>query len=518
MVVVERLSDARRNGHPVLAVVQGSALNQDGASNGLTAPNGPSQQRVIRAALADAGLTPQEVDAVEAHGTGTTLGDPIEAQALIAAYGQDRPEDRPLWIGSVKSNIGHSQAAAGVGGVIKMVMAIRHGVLPQTLHAEEPSHSVDWTAGAVRVLSRPVDWPDSGRPRRAGVSAFGMSGTNAHLIIEQAPDADAAVPAPAAPDADTAALPVVPALLSARTAAGLRAQAARLRKHLRADSDLALADVALSLAVTRSAFEYRSVVLTTNRAGLDQGLADIAEERMVTDVVSGVAHRNEAPVLVFPGQGAQWAGMARELLAESPVFADRIEQCAQALSSFVDWSLTAVLRGDPDAADLDRVDVVQPALWAVMVSLAELWRAHGVEPAAVVGHSQGEIAAACVAGALSLEDGARVVALRSRAIVDIAGHGGMMSVPLPAEQVRERLRPWQDRLSVAAVNGPSSVVVAGEAAALDELLTALTADGVRARRIAVDYGSHSAQVEPIRDQVVAALAGIVRRTSPSCPR
>ena len=513
MVVVERLSDARRNGHPVLAVVQGSALNQDGASNGLTAPNGPSQQRVIRAALADAGLTPQEVDAVEAHGTGTTLGDPIEAQALIAAYGQDRPEDRPLWIGSIKSNIGHSQAAAGVGGVIKMVMAIRHGVLPQTLHAEEPSHSVDWTAGAVRVLSRPVDWPDSGRPRRAGVSAFGMSGTNAHLIIEQAPEADAAVPAPApaAPDADAAALPVVPALLSARTAAGLRAQAGRLRAHLRADSDLALADVALSLAVTRSAFEYRSVVLATDRDGLDQGLADIAEERMVTDVVSGVAHRTEAPVLVFPGQGAQWAGMARELLAESPVFADRIEQCAQALSPFVDWSLTAVLRGDPDAADLDRVDVVQPALWAVMVSLAELWRAHGVEPAAVVGHSQGEIAAACVAGALSLEDGARVVALRSRAIVSIAGRGGMMSVPLPAEQVRERLRPWQERLSVAAVNGPSSVVVAGEAAALDELLTALTADSVRARRIAVDYGSHSAQVEPIRDEVVAALAGIAPR-------
>ncbi|MFC3352358.1 type I polyketide synthase, partial [Streptomyces echinoruber] len=511
MVVLERLSDARRNGHPVLAVLRGSALNQDGASNGLTAPNGPSQQRVIRAALAAAGLAPQDVDAVEAHGTGTTLGDPIEAQALLATYGQDRPADRPLWLGSLKSNIGHSQAAAGVGGVIKMVMALRAGVLPRTLHAETPTPHVDWSAGHVKLLTEQRPWPDTGQPRRAGVSSFGMSGTNAHVILEQAPEP--AAPDPGTHPADTRPLPVVPAVLSGRTAGALRDQAARLRAHLRAHPERSLTDVAYSLATTRSAFEHRAAVLATGPAGLDEALAALASGDAPDrpGVLTATAPRPADPVLVFPGQGAQWAGMARELLAESEVFADLVAQCEQALAPYVDWSLTAVLRGDADAADLGRVDVVQPALWAVMVSLAGLWRSLGVRPAAVVGHSQGEIAAACAAGALSLEDGARVVALRSRALTRIAGTGGMMSVPLPADEVRTRMRPWADRLAVAAVNGPHSVVVSGEAAALDELHDALTADGVRARKVAVDYGSHSPQVEAIRDAVLDALAGIAPR-------
>ncbi|MGW3014008.1 type I polyketide synthase, partial [Streptomyces sp. NPDC001219] len=505
MVAVERLSDARRNGHPVLAVVRGSALNQDGASNGLTAPNGPSQQRVIRRALAAAGLGPQQVDAVEAHGTGTTLGDPIEAQALIAAYGQDRDDGRPLWLGSLKSNIGHSQAAAGVGGVIKMVMALRNGLLPKTLHAEEASPHVDWTAGNVRLLNEAVTWPDAAEPRRAGVSSFGMSGTNAHVIVEEAPRQRTR------PDTSTAtALPVVPLPLSARTEDALRDQAARLRSHLLARPDECdLAGLGFSLATTRSAFEHRAVLVAADRDDLDRGLREIAEGAMVSDVPRGVARDGSArPVLVFPGQGSQWAGMARELLAESTVFADRLAACETALAPFVDWSLTAVLRGDADAPDLERVDVIQPALWAVMVSLAELWRSYGVEPDAVVGHSQGEIAAACVAGALTLDDGARVVALRSRALTAVTGSGGMMSVQLPAETVRERLGPWGERLSVAAVNGPASVVVSGAADALDELFAALTADGVQARKVSVDYGSHSAQVEPVRAQVLDALDGI----------
>ncbi|MEV6319378.1 type I polyketide synthase, partial [Streptomyces sp. NPDC051776] len=543
MVVLERLSDARRNGHPVLAVVQGSALNQDGASNGLTAPNGPSQQRVIRAALAGGGLAPADVDAVEAHGTGTTLGDPIEAQALIAVYGQDRPEDRPLWLGSLKSNIGHAQAAAGVGGVIKMVMAIRNGVLPATLHAENPTHEVDWSAGTVRLLNDPVPWPESGRPRRAGVSSFGMSGTNAHVVIEQAPDDatrhdpgpptnSAVQPAvaeqapdgtalhdvPAADDStapcDTAdaphdapsVLPLVPAALSARTTDGLRAQAGRLLAHLRAHPETGLADLGLSLATTRTAFEQRAVVLAADRDGLERGLRDLAEDTMVSGVVRGVDRRGTGPVLVFPGQGAQWPGMGRELLDTAPEFARRIAECERALGPYVDWSLTSALRGGPDAPDLERVDVVQPVLWAVMVSLAHLWRSFGVEPAAVVGHSQGEIAAAVVAGALSLEDGARVAALRSRAITAIAGDGGMMSVPLPADEVRARLEPYGDRLAVAAVNGPASSVVSGAADELDRLFTELTGDGVQARKVAVDYGSHSNHVEPIREQVLDALA------------
>ncbi|MER5549618.1 type I polyketide synthase, partial [Streptomyces sp. NPDC002589] len=523
MVVVERLSDARRNGHPVLAVVQGSALNQDGASNGLTAPNGPSQQRVIRAALAGGGLTPADVDAVEAHGTGTTLGDPIEAQALIAVYGQDRPEDRPLWLGSLKSNIGHSQAAAGVGGVIKMVMAIRNGVLPATLHAETPTPEVDWSAGTVRLLDEPLPWPETGRPRRAGVSSFGMSGTNAHVIIQQAPDDtarnetapnDVALNGAAQKDSAgqgvdaPASLPLVPVPVSARTSDGLRAQAGRLLAHLRDHPGLGLADLGLSLATTRTAFEQRAVVLAADRDGLEHGLRDLAEDRMVSDVVRGTDRRGTGPVLVFPGQGAQWTGMGRELLDTAPEFARRVAACEQALAPYVDWSLTAALRGGPDAPDLDRVDVVQPVLWAVMVSLAHLWRSYGVEPAAVVGHSQGEIAAAVVAGVLSLEDGARVAALRSKAITAIAGDGGMMSVPLPADEARTRLEPYGDRLAIAAMNGPGSVVVSGAAEALDDLFTELTGDGVQARKVAVDYGSHSGHVEPIREQVLDALAGL----------
>ncbi|MEU3368508.1 type I polyketide synthase [Streptomyces pseudogriseolus] len=507
MIVLERLSDARRNGHPVLAVVRGSALNQDGASNGLTAPNGPSQQRVIRQALAAAGLNPGDVDAVEAHGTGTTLGDPIEAQALLAAYGQDRPDDRPLWLGSLKSNIGHSQAAAGVGGIIKMVAALREGVLPRTLYAENPTPHVDWSAGRVELLTEERPWPDTGRPRRAGVSSFGMSGTNAHVIVEQAPE-DAAVRPPA-----TAELPAVPVVLSARTPAALRAQAGRLRTHLRARPGTPLTDVGYTLAVGRAALTHRAAVLADDTAALDEALAELAADGPLTapallaDAVPGGAE----PVLVFPGQGAQWAGMGRELLAESAEFAQWIERCEQALAPYVDWSLSAVLRGDEDAADLGRVDVVQPALWAVMVATAALWRAHGVRPAAVVGHSQGEIAAACAAGALSLEDGARVVALRSRALVRIAGTGGMLSVPLSAEDTRTRMSPWADRLALAAVNGPTSCVVSGEAEALDEMHTALVESGVRARKVNVDYGSHSPQVEQIEDAVLDALAGLEPR-------
>ncbi|MFC4533024.1 SDR family NAD(P)-dependent oxidoreductase, partial [Sphaerisporangium dianthi] len=536
VLLVERLSDARRNGHPVLAVIRASATNQDGASSGLTAPNGPSQQRLIRAALAGAGLTAADVDAVEAHGTGTRLGDPIEAQALLLTYGRDRPADRPLWLGSLKSNIGHTQAAAGIGGVIKMVMAIRNAILPKTLHVDEPTPNVDWTAGNVRLLTESRAWPETGRERRAGVSSFGVSGTNVHVILEQAADDDASSGArvtsgagagsggkapsgeetePGAAGRDGEHVPSVPAVtpwvLSAKTADGLRAQARRLRTHLgdRPDSDAR--DVGLSLVTTRAALEHRAVVLGTDRDGLLSGLDLLAGQGAgVTGTVTGPART----VFVFPGQGSQWAGMAVELLDSSPVFAEWIAKCAAALRPLVPWDLPAVLRREPGAPTLDAVDVVQPVLWAVMVSLAELWRSHGVRPAAVVGHSQGEIAAACVAGALSLEDGARVVALRSRIIaVELAGKGGMMSVPLPAEQALEMMRPWGERLNLAAVNGARSVVVCGETGALDELYTQMTGDGLRPRKITVDYASHSPYVEVIREQLLSVLAPVSPRES-----
>ncbi|WP_327585126.1 SDR family NAD(P)-dependent oxidoreductase [Nonomuraea sp. NBC_00507] len=500
MLLVERLSDAERNGHQVLAVVRGSAVNQDGASNGLTAPNGPSQQRVIRQALANSGLSAADVDVVEAHGTGTTLGDPIEAQALIATYGQDRPEDRPLWLGSVKSNIGHTQSAAGVAGVIKMVMALRHGLLPKTLHVDEPSPHVDWSAGTVKLLTEAVPWQENGHARRAAVSSFGISGTNAHVIIEQSP-------APEEAPRETADLPVVPMTLSGRSTQALQAQAGRLAEWV-AGSPERLVDVAHSLVVSRSAFDRRAVVVGAGRDELLAGLRGLAEGVDVPGVVAGVAGAGGKTVLVFPGQGSQWVGMGVELLESSPVFAARVAECEAALAPFVDWSLSGVLRG---GEGFDRVDVIQPVLWAVMVSLAEVWRSVGVTPAAVVGHSQGEIAAAVVAGALSLEDGARVVALRSRAIVALAGRGGMVSVPLGSAEVAELISRWDGRVSVAVVNGPASTVVSGDVDALDELLVDAEVWGVRARRIEVDYASHSAHVEHLQEELAGLLAPVAPR-------
>ncbi|MFK0296995.1 SDR family NAD(P)-dependent oxidoreductase [Streptomyces sp. NPDC090442] len=503
VIVLERLSEARRHGHDVLAVIRGTAVNQDGASNGLTAPNGPSQQRVIRQALANARLSAADVDVVEAHGTGTRLGDPIEAQALLATYGQDRDVDRPLLLGSVKSNIGHSQAAAGVAGVIKMVEAMRHGVLPKTLHVDAPSSHVDWTAGAVELLTEARPWPESDRARRAGVSSFGMSGTNAHVILEQAPEPDVAEVEPGRSDAGPVAW-----VLSGKSEAGLRAQAERLREFVAERPELAPVDVAVSLVSSRAVLEHRAVVVGADREVLLEGVGSVASGEPAAGVVTGTGlDAGSGAVLVFPGQGSQWVGMAAGLLDSSEAFASRWAECEGALAPFVDWSLTEVARST-DPAVLERVDVVQPLLWAVMVCLAEVWRAAGVEPAAVIGHSQGEIAAAVVAGALSVEDGARVVALRSQAITALSGAGGMLSVPLPAAEVESVLAGYEG-LGVAAVNGPAVTVVSGDAAALDAVQAAWEAEGVRVRRVPVDYASHSPHVEALRDRILADLAPIV---------
>ncbi len=462
LLVLERLSDARQRGHRVLGLVSGSAVNQDGASNGLTAPNGPSQERVIRQALAAAGLNPGDVDVVEGHGTGTSLGDPIEAQALLATYGRDR-EHGALRLGSIKSNIGHTQAAAGVAGVIKMVLAMRHRVLPQTLHVDAPSPHVDWRAGAVRLLTEAEPWPAADRPHRAGVSSFGVSGTNAHVIIEEAP-AEPAREEPQAPP------PAVPVLISARSEAALRAQADRLRAHLIARPEITLLDVGFSQATTRAHLERRAAIVATDRGVLLSGLKALSAGEAAPEVLDGRPTGGKA-VFVFPGQGAQWERMALGLLESSPVFAAEIAACAEALSRYTDWSLEDVLRGAPGAPSLERVDVVQPALFAVMVALARLWRSYGVEPAAVLGHSQGEIAAAYVAGGLSLDDAARIVALRSRVVRDrLAGGGGMVSVALPVDLAEERIEQYGGRVSIAAVNGPAAVVVAGEPEALDRLI------------------------------------------------
>ncbi|WP_399552568.1 type I polyketide synthase [Streptomyces sp. YIM 98790] len=524
MLVLERLSDARRLGHPVLAVIRGSAVNSDGASNGLTAPNGPSQQRVIRQALADAGLAPADVDAVDAHGTGTRLGDPIEAQALLATYGSERPADRPLWLGALKSNIGHTQAAAGVGAVIKMVQAIRHGLLPRTLHADEPTPAVDWTSGAVELLTEAREWPRTDRPRRAAVSAFGISGTNAHVIIEQAPPESVAEPGTEPEpgpgtepgtergrEPETGAEPrpgrepqhghtAVPLLLSASSPTALAARARQLHTHL---TDRPVAPVAAALATRAPRLAHRAAVTGGDPLA---GLQAIAEGRPSPDVLLGTARPRGKTVFVFPGQGSQWSGMALALHRESEVFREQLDACAEALAPHADWNLLDALAGP-----LERVDVVQPALWAVMISVAALWQHHGVAPDAVIGHSQGEIAAAHVAGALSLADSAAVVASRSKAITRLSGTGGMASLQLPEAETAQRIKRYGGAVEVAAVNGPASTVVSGTPGELADLVASCEADGIRARTIPVDYASHSEHVEDLRDEIVTALAGIEPR-------
>ncbi|MEU8028452.1 SDR family NAD(P)-dependent oxidoreductase [Streptomyces sp. NPDC049099] len=516
LVMLKRLRDAHRDGDRVLAVIKATAINQDGRSQGLSAPNGLAQQRVIRAALDAAGLAPHDVDYVEAHGTGTLLGDPIEGDALGTVFGPGRPDGHPLGVGSLKSNVGHMQAAAGIGGVIKTVLALQHELLPASLHADNPTERVDWAGAGMQVLSRAQAWPRGHRVRRAGVSAFGISGTNAHVILEEAPDvpvASEAGPATAQPfrrqDGEGSQLVLFP--LSARTAPALHAQARRLLDAVTADPQLALPAIAATLAHHRTHFEHRAVIAARHRDELVSGLRGLAAGEPATELVVG-PHRVSAPgklAFVFPGQGAQWAGMARDLLARSPLFADELDRCDAALSEHTKWSVAAVLRGDADAPSLERVDVVQPVLFAVMVALAAVWRANGVRPDAVVGHSQGEVAAACVAGALSLNDAAAVVALRSRALAGVVGSGGMAVVGLPSSEVETRLRDQDGRVSIAAVNSGRATVVAGDSEALAALLAELEKEQVFTRALEVDYASHSAQVEPVREALLAGLDGIV---------
>ncbi|TQM85576.1 thioester reductase-like protein [Saccharothrix saharensis] len=484
LLLLEKLSDARRNGHPVLAVVRGSAINQDGASNGLTAPNGPAQERVIRAALDDARLSTSDVDLVEAHGTGTRLGDPIEAQALLATYGQGR--STPLLLGSLKSNIGHSVAAAGVGGVIKVVQAMRHGIAPRTLHVDEPTPVVDWSSGSVELLRESRPWPEGDRPRRAAVSSFGVSGTNAHVVLEHVPEE----PAPAA-EADGE----LPFLLSARSAEALRAQAERLRAFLAERPEVSPVDVAHTLATGRTALEHRGAVVARDR---DELLAALA----AFDGGVPVPQPGRTAFL-FTGQGAQRPGMGRDLHERFPAFRQAFDGACALLDPHLPTPLKDVVFGDSDL--LHQTRYTQPALFAFEVALFRLLEEWGVRPDHVAGHSLGELTAAHVAGVFSLEDACTLVAARARLIGELPEGGAMVAVAAPAADVEPLLTP---RVGLAAVNGPASVVVSGDEDAVLAVEAELRARGRRTKRLTVSHAFHSHRMEPALEEFRRVAAKI----------
>ncbi|WP_250212631.1 type I polyketide synthase [Acrocarpospora catenulata] len=563
VVLLKPLSHALADGDHVYCVIAGSAVNNDGPGDALTTPNARAQEQVMRAACRRAGVDPASVGYVELHGTGTRVGDPIEAAALGAVYGSQRSGD-PLWVGSAKTNVGHLEGAAGIVGLLKAALVVKHRMLPPSLNFEEPNPAIRFDEWNLRVVGSPTPWPvrDSGGREDgrivAGVSSFGLGGTNCHLVLTSP---EPVAPEPVSPGPATGSVlerpepgpqtsPPVFWTVSGHTENALRAQAARLARHVREREDLSVGDVAFSSVTTRAGLLHRAVVVGDEREQLLRGLDALAEGRSApglvrgrTDVDSGSGGvlstqlermdqmrlvlglgQHTAPltrgwrrpgrqVFVFPGQGSQWAGMGVELLDSSPVFAAAMAECEAALSPFVDWSLTSVVRGEPGSPPRERADVIQPVLWAIMVSLAALWRSYGVEPGAVVGHSQGEIAAACVVGALSLEDGARIVTARSALVAEVlSGNGGMVSVGLPREVLDERLARWEGRLSVAVVNGPSSVVVSGDDEALAEM-KAEWADTVRMRRVKVDYASHCAMVELVEQRLAPMLASIRPRSS-----
>ncbi|WP_156727234.1 type I polyketide synthase, partial [Streptomyces apocyni] len=520
---VERLSDAQRNGHHILAVMRGSAVNQDGASNGLTAPNGPSQERVIRQALANANLTTTDIDAVEAHGTGTTLGDPIEAQALLATYGTNRDPHHPLYLGSLKSNIGHAQAAAGVGGIIKMIQAIRHGTLPKTLHADHPSTHIDWDSGALALLTEPTEWPETnGRPRRAAVSSFGISGTNAHVVIEQAPASAASANSPRPqpqpqPQQDPKPQPdpaVLPWIVTGKNEQAVRAQAARLHQYAVEHPELSASDIGYSLATTRALLDHGAAVTGGgDRAALLSGLETLAGgETPAGGLVRGHRARPGKRAFLFTGQGSQRLGMGRELYAASPVFAKAFDEVCTHLDCELVRPVKDVLfapEGSADSALIDQTAFTQSALFSVEVALYRLFEHYGITPDYLLGHSIGEVTAAHIAGVLDLPDACVLVAERGRLMQAARAGGAMAAIQAGEEEVRVSLAPYgDDRIAIAGVNGPQAMVISGDEDAVEEVTEAWRAKGTRTKRLPVSHAFHSPHMNEVLDEFHEIASGL----------
>ncbi len=524
VLVLERLGDARRNNHPVLAVIAGSAVNQDGASNGLTAPNGPAQQRVIAQAAANAGIGLDEVDVVEAHGTGTNLGDPIEAGALIATYGAARSAERPLWLGSIKSNIGHTQAAAGVAGLIKMIAALNHDSLPPTLNVDRPSPHIDWSAGTVRLLTEPVPWPVTDHPRTAAVSSFGISGTNAHLILQQppTPTAEPAEPTQHGVDFGLPGGTLWP--VSARTPAALCAQADRLHQHLVDNPDLDLTDVAYSLGSTRAHHPYRAVITAS------AGSADPREDQL--DALAALrtgrphprltqhhylTHLRGKTVFVLPGQGAQYPGMGLDLYRKHPSFAHTLDSICEALDAHLEVSLREIMFAEPGSAVgelIHQTSYAQPALFAMGAAMHALFVEAGIIPDYLIGHSIGELTAAYIAGVFSLADAAVLVTARGR-LMQACPPGAMIAIQANEREVEALLEDYP-KIAIAAVNGPTSVVVSGDPDELEPIRDHCAAQGLRARSLSVSHAFHSSLMDPALPEFEAIAAGLTL-ASPTVP-